>query len=443
MYSRVNPPCPSGQYASVPGSQGVKMIVVSSGQLAGAAGSKPVMMSLAGQGGVKTVSVRGGPGGQQLLALPTQGLAMQQGGAQTMMIGGKPVQVLTGMPGAGPGGKTVQLVSAGQQAGGAGQRLVMAGAGGQVVAVQGGLPGGTMSSVSRGGDGPVASNVELAQMAEESEAQDSCSERGRAAGQVEGEPELIKTEDMLELLEDLAREKESADGPGWGDGYPPLPPGGCMAQIYIGDLNPRLLLTAGSRMSLACLPTGLQERNSTLMILSTTDVGFNITALVPAKDSVAIMGRRRVIMKEYSKHGVENEMEVGVESGHELKLCQWLGRHRLAVLAAGTLSVFARPYTEPVYKLGNNDIVNFDFDSKTQRLFLLNSSGELRSPGSHSSLVKVIDNNIDSFAIRASTGNLFFSDTKGAAWSSRIDTSGACYDFTELDIESTKQVIST
>ena len=63
-----------GGVASV-GGQGVKMIVVSSGQLGGAGGaSKPVMMSLAGQQGVKTVSVRGGAGGQ-LLALPAQGLA--------------------------------------------------------------------------------------------------------------------------------------------------------------------------------------------------------------------------------------------------------------------------------------------------------------------------------------------------------------------------------
>merc|ERR1719336_1518421 len=64
--------------------QGVKMIVVSSSGLA-ATTSKPVMMSA----GVKTVSVRGGT--NQILA----------GGGQTMMIGGKPVTVLTS--GADPG----------------------------------------------------------------------------------------------------------------------------------------------------------------------------------------------------------------------------------------------------------------------------------------------------------------------------------------------------
>ena len=73
-----------------------------------------------GQGGIKTVEVRGG--GQQLLALPAQGLVMQHGGDQTMMIGGKPVQVLTSMAGTRPSDKAVQLVSAGHQAGGAGQK---------------------------------------------------------------------------------------------------------------------------------------------------------------------------------------------------------------------------------------------------------------------------------------------------------------------------------
>jgi hypothetical protein len=328
----------------------------------------------------------------------------------------------------------------GQQAGGARQQLVMAGAGGKVAMVQGGPPGGTMSSVSEGGIGD----------GEEVEHHEPQVVKGN--GGEEGELEdLVKTEDMLEFLEDLEREKEAVGGPAaqdssseqrWGDGYPPFPPGGCMAQICIGDLNPRLFMTAGSRMSLACLPTGRQDRNP-LMILSTTDVGFNITALAPAKDSVAIMGKRRAIVKEYSKYGVEDEMEVGVESVDELKLCEWIGRHKLAVLAAGTFSVFARPYTEPVYKLGNGDIVDFTFDSKTERLFLLNSSGELRSPGSHSSLIKVIDTNIDTCTIRASNGHLYFIDTKGTAWSARIDTSGAGYDLTELDVESTKQVSST
>merc|ERR1719187_2705274 len=100
------------------GGGGVKMIVVSSGQLA-ATSSKPVMMSMPGQG-VKTVALAGKPGinsaGQflnsstgQILALPAQGVL--PGGTQTMMIGGKPVTVLTG--GGGVGGKTVQLVSSG------------------------------------------------------------------------------------------------------------------------------------------------------------------------------------------------------------------------------------------------------------------------------------------------------------------------------------------
>merc|ERR1719312_1095380 len=103
------------------GQQGVKMIVVSSGQLAGTS-SKPVMMSLSGQGGVKTVSVRGGPGGNQILSLPS-GMAGQ---TQTMMIGGKPVQVLTSGAATQIGGKTVQLVSA------SGQQMVMS-SGGQVM----------------------------------------------------------------------------------------------------------------------------------------------------------------------------------------------------------------------------------------------------------------------------------------------------------------------
>ena len=98
--------------------QGVKMIVVSSGQLTGTT-SRPVMMSLPGgqAAGVKTVSVRGGgvAAGQQILTLPGGG---QQ--TQTMMIGGKPVTVLTS--GAQQlGGKTVQLVSQG----GGGQPMVV------------------------------------------------------------------------------------------------------------------------------------------------------------------------------------------------------------------------------------------------------------------------------------------------------------------------------
>jgi len=152
-----------GQYPTM-SQQGVKMIVVSSGQLAGATGSKPVMMTLAGQGGVKTVSVRGGAGGQQILALPAQG--MLQGNTQTMMIGGKPVQVLTSAAGAQMGGKTVQLVTSGAMQGMQGQQLVMAGSGGQMVMVQG-QPTASMSSVSSVGEGPVTSDAALAQLAAE------------------------------------------------------------------------------------------------------------------------------------------------------------------------------------------------------------------------------------------------------------------------------------
>ena len=175
-----------GQYASMAG-QGVKMIVVSSGQLAGTGSSKPVMMSLAGQSGVKTVSVRGGAGGQQILALPAG--AVQQGlvqGAQTMMIGGKPVQVLTSAAGGQMGGKAVQLVSSGAP-GGQGQQLVMTGAGGQMVMMQGGQgPTASMTSVSgMPSDGPVTSDAALAQLAAE-------------AGLLEGEQEgqVLLQEDL-------------------------------------------------------------------------------------------------------------------------------------------------------------------------------------------------------------------------------------------------------
>jgi len=172
-----------GQFGGV-GGQGVKMIVVSSGQLGGAGGaSKPVMMSLAGQQGVKTVSVRGGAGGQ-LLALPAQGLVQGVQGAQTMMIGGKPVQVLSSAAG-GVGGKAVQLVTSG---GGGGGGQLMMGSGGQVVMVQGAQPtASTMSSASSVGDGPVTSDAALAQLAAE-------------AGLLEGEQEGV-----LHLQEDLSQ----------------------------------------------------------------------------------------------------------------------------------------------------------------------------------------------------------------------------------------------
>ena len=123
------------------------MIVVSSGQLAGHSASKPVMMSLSGQGGVKTVSVRGGAGGNQILALPSGSMAGQ---TQTMMIGGKPVTVLTSGAAA---GKTVQLVGGGM--GGAGQMVVM----------QQGGPAPTASLAAE--PGPVTSDAALAQLAAE------------------------------------------------------------------------------------------------------------------------------------------------------------------------------------------------------------------------------------------------------------------------------------
>ena len=125
--------------------QGVKMIVVSSGQLTGTT-SRPVMMSLPGgqAAGVKTVSVRGGgvAAGQQILTLPGGG---QQ--TQTMMIGGKPVTVLTS--GAQQlGGKTVQLVSQG----GGGQPMVV-------------MQGGQRQPAEAAA--PVTSDAALAQLAAE------------------------------------------------------------------------------------------------------------------------------------------------------------------------------------------------------------------------------------------------------------------------------------
>ena len=145
---------------------------MSSGQLAGTS-TKPVMMSLSGGGGVKTVSVRGGPGGNQILSLP----GGMQGQTQTMMIGGKPVTVLTSGAASQMGGKTVQLVSAGGQqmvmsSGGqqvmmsGGQQVVMSGAGGQqMVVMQGGQPTASVGATTS--DGPVTSDAALAQLAAE------------------------------------------------------------------------------------------------------------------------------------------------------------------------------------------------------------------------------------------------------------------------------------
>ena len=107
--------------------------MVSSSGLA-ATTSKPVMMSA----GVKTVSVRGGT--NQILA----------GGGQTMMIGGKPVTVLTS--GAAPV-KTVQLVSGG------GGQVMMAGRQ-QMMLVQG------QSSNQTDHSSPVSGDSALAQLAE-------------------------------------------------------------------------------------------------------------------------------------------------------------------------------------------------------------------------------------------------------------------------------------
>ena len=83
-------------YATQGAGGGVKMIVVSSGQLSGTSGSRPVMVSIPNQhGGVKTVNVVAKPGGGsqiissgsggQILTLPPGQTGI--GGTQTMMIG--------------------------------------------------------------------------------------------------------------------------------------------------------------------------------------------------------------------------------------------------------------------------------------------------------------------------------------------------------------------
>ena len=82
-------------YATQGAGGGVKMIVVSSGQLSGTSFSRPVMVSIPNQQGVKTVNVLGKPGGGsqiissgagQILTLPA-GQGVLPGGTQTMMIG--------------------------------------------------------------------------------------------------------------------------------------------------------------------------------------------------------------------------------------------------------------------------------------------------------------------------------------------------------------------
>ena len=82
-------------YATPGAGGGVKMIVVSSGQLSGTSGSRPVMVSIPNQQGVKTVNMLAKPGGGsqiissgggQILTLPA-GQGVLPGGTQTMMIG--------------------------------------------------------------------------------------------------------------------------------------------------------------------------------------------------------------------------------------------------------------------------------------------------------------------------------------------------------------------
>jgi len=173
--------------------QGVKMIVVSSGQLSGTTGTRPVLLSGGGATGVKTVSVRGSAG-NQILTLPSGGVA---GGTQTMMIGGKPVTVLTSAAASQLGGKTVQLVS-GANAGQvvmAGQPVVMSAAGGQpMVVMQGGgaQPTASVAAATRQ-DAPVTSDAALAQLAAEAglmeeggEAGDAGAQEDLAGGQLDG-----------------------------------------------------------------------------------------------------------------------------------------------------------------------------------------------------------------------------------------------------------------
>lgn len=122
------------------------MIVVSSGQLGGTTGSKPVMISGAA---TRVKTVRAGLG--QILTPPAGASAAStmmmssEAGTQNMMIGGKPVTVLTSSA----GGK-MQLVSA------AGQPVVM-------------VAGNTNSaqSVTSRSDAPGTSDAALAQMAAE------------------------------------------------------------------------------------------------------------------------------------------------------------------------------------------------------------------------------------------------------------------------------------
>ena len=147
------------------------MIVVSSSGLSGTT-SKPVMMST----GVKTVSVRGGS--NQILTGQT---------GQTMMIGGKPVTVLTSGAAA---GKTVQLVSG--VSGSGGQQVMMAG-GQQMVVMQG-------QAAAQTGDGPVSSEAALAQLAAEAGLLEAGGEAGESAEQLDGG--YVTPQDSLSELGD-------------------------------------------------------------------------------------------------------------------------------------------------------------------------------------------------------------------------------------------------
>ena len=88
------------------GNSGVKMIVVSSGQLAQTQSSKPITISMPGGQKTVTLSAGGGKGGQIVQTSSGQILQLPAGGL--MSTGGKPVTVQM----AGGGQKTLTLVQA-------------------------------------------------------------------------------------------------------------------------------------------------------------------------------------------------------------------------------------------------------------------------------------------------------------------------------------------
>ena len=88
------------------GNSGVKMIVVSSGQLAQTQSSKPITISMPGGQKTVTLSAGGGKGGQIVQTSSGQILQLPAGGL--MSAGGKPVTVQM----AGGGQKTLTLVQA-------------------------------------------------------------------------------------------------------------------------------------------------------------------------------------------------------------------------------------------------------------------------------------------------------------------------------------------